>query len=70
MNVISAERTPRGTDSIENRWIIDGFEWEGGRIGGVGVGDFQLDNANIPDPPKSPDRAGCARTSCRTMRTP
>ena len=55
-NIISSERTPRGTDSIENRWIIDGFEWEGGKIGGVGVGDYQVDNANIPDPPKSRSR--------------
>lgn len=55
-NIISADRTPLGTESITNRWIVYGFEYEGGLIGGLGVGDFQLDNENIPDPPKSRTR--------------
>jgi hypothetical protein len=55
-NIISADRTPLGTESITNRWIVYGFEYEGGLIGGLGVGDFQLDNDNIPDPPKSRTR--------------
>jgi hypothetical protein len=52
-NIISADRTPRGTESIVNRWIIYGFEYEGATIGGIGVGDYALPNSNIPDPPKS-----------------
>lgn len=52
-NIISSDRTPRGTESIINRWVVFGFEYEGATIGGFGVGDYQLDNENIPDPPKS-----------------
>ncbi len=52
-NIISADRTPRGTESIVNRWIIYGFEYEGATIGGIGVGDYALPNGNIPDPPLS-----------------
>lgn len=55
-NIISADRTPQGTESITNRWVVYGFEYEGGTFGGLGVGDYQLDNSNIPDPPKSHTR--------------
>ena len=52
-NIISADRTPQGTESIINRCIYYGFEYEGATIGGIGVGDYSLSNSNIPDPPKS-----------------
>ncbi len=50
---ISADRTPQGTESIINRCVAWGFEYEGGTIGGPGIGDYYLPNSNIPDPPKS-----------------
>lgn len=52
-NIISADRTPQGTESIINRWIVYGFEYEGATIGGLGVGDYSLPNSNIPTPPTS-----------------
>lgn len=53
VNIISASRSPLGTESIKNRWIVYGFEYQGATIGGLGVGDYREDNDNIPDPPKS-----------------
>jgi hypothetical protein len=46
-NIISIDRTPQGTESIENRCIYYGFEYEGASIGGIGVGDYSLANSNI-----------------------
>jgi hypothetical protein len=46
-NIIAADRTPQGTESIINRCIYYGFEYEGGAIGGIGVGDYSLPNDNI-----------------------
>jgi hypothetical protein len=51
--IISSDRTPRGTESIVNRSIWYGFEYEGATIGGIGVGDYAEANANIPTPPTS-----------------
>lgn len=48
-----ATRSPLGTESIKNRYIVYGLEYEGAAIGGVGVGDFALSNSNIPTPPTS-----------------
>ena len=53
VNIISADRTPQGTESIINRYIVYGFEYEGAAIGGIGVGDYSLTNSNIPTPPTS-----------------
>jgi hypothetical protein len=52
-NIISGDRSPQGTESIINRYIVYGFEYEGATIGGVGVGDYALSNSNIPTPPTS-----------------
>lgn len=53
VNIIRADRTPLGTESIINRYIVYGFDYEGGLVGGVGVGDYALPNSNIPTPPTS-----------------
>lgn len=53
VNIISATRTPQGPESIINRWIVYGFEYEGASIGGLGVGDYSVANSNIPTPPTS-----------------
>lgn len=53
INIISGTRQPQGTESIKNRCIVYGFEYEGAAIGGLDVGDYQEANSNIPDPPKS-----------------
>lgn len=53
VNIISATRAPRGTESIVNRCIVYGFDYEGATIGGLGVGDYSEANATIPDPPGS-----------------
>jgi hypothetical protein len=55
-NIISCDRTPQGTESIVNRCIVYGFEYEGATFGGLGVGDYYQANSNIPDPPKSRTR--------------
>lgn len=52
-NIISCDRTPQGTESIINRCIVYGLEFEDLTIGGLGVGDYDQPNSNIPDPPKS-----------------
>lgn len=46
-NIISATRTPQGTESIINRAIYYGPEYEGGTIGGIGIGDYSEANSNI-----------------------
>lgn len=46
-NILTATRTPRGTESIYNRAIVYGLEYEGATIGGIGVGDYSLPNSNI-----------------------
>jgi hypothetical protein len=46
-NIISIDRTPLGTESIENRCIYYGFEYELLSIGGIGVGDYSEANSNI-----------------------
>lgn len=46
-------RSPQGTESIINRYIVYGLEYESATIGGVGVGDYSLSNSNIPTPPTS-----------------
>lgn len=53
VNILSADRTPQGNESIVNRCVVYGFEYEGATIGGIGVGSYQQDNEHIPDPPKS-----------------
>lgn len=53
VNILSANRNPRGPESIINRCIVYGFEYEGGTVGGIGVGDYSVVNSDIPDPPKS-----------------
>ncbi len=55
-NIISADRTPGGTETIVNRSIWYGFEYEGATIGGIGVGDYSQSNSNIPTPPTSRTR--------------
>lgn len=47
VNIISADRTPQGTESIINRCIYYGFAYEGATIGGIGIGDYSLPNDNI-----------------------
>lgn len=47
VDIISATRTPQGTESIINRCIYYGPEYEGGVIGGIGIGDYSLPNSNI-----------------------
>lgn len=46
-NIISCDRTPQGTESIFNRCIVYGFEYEGATIGGIGIGDYSQPNTNI-----------------------
>lgn len=46
-NIISATRTPQGTESIINRGVWYGPEYEGGVVGGIGVGDYSEANSNI-----------------------
>lgn len=54
--LMGSSRSPLGTESIINRFIVYGFEYEGATIGGVGVGDYSLTNSNIPTPPTSHTR--------------
>lgn len=51
--LLGSSRSPLGTESIINRYIVYGFEYEGATIGGVGVGDYAVANGNIPTPPTS-----------------
>jgi hypothetical protein len=51
--LMGSNRQPLGTESIINRYIVYGLEYEGAMIGGVGVGDYSLTNSNIPTPPTS-----------------
>ncbi len=51
--LLGSSRSPLGTESIINRYIVYGLEYEGATIGGVGVGDYSLPNSNIPTPPTS-----------------
>lgn len=47
-NIISVDRTPQGTESIENRCIYYGFGNETyPEFGGIGVGDYSEANSNI-----------------------
>jgi len=51
--LLGSNRQPLGTESIINRYVVYGLEYEGATIGGVGVGDYSLSNSNIPTPPTS-----------------
>jgi hypothetical protein len=57
--LLGSGRSPQGTGSIVNRYIVYGYDNEFGTIGGVGVGDYSLPNSNIPTPPTS---------YCKTIR--
>ena len=50
---VYSDRTPQGAESIINRCVVYGLEYESLSIGGVGVGDYAQTNTNIPDPPLS-----------------
>lgn len=46
-NILTGSRSPQGTESIYNRCIYYGIEYENGTVGGIGIGDYSLPNSNI-----------------------